>query len=575
MRENLRFIWAYARNYKIRLSVMLFSILLTSISGALFPFFLGKMINSLLYGRDYVLFFRNFCLYGIFFLIQQMMRFINTRQYSVLETTLLYDIRKDALKSIFSKPAYCLSKMDRGDIILRIEKDVHQILDYIYYNLFYSVSDIAEFISQIVLILLISWKLLALTVICMPVSLLLPKICSRISKKYYQKQAETDGKLSGWFFDIISSLVDIRLLSGERKINSDYLRQKEKYIKIRKSTTKIETLTQIGTEGTAVLLKVLLYSFSAVLVLKKEILIGNFISVIEYFNSSLAIFNEMANRANPITENMVAIDRVRSMMPISQDVYAPEIFTSITNDIRFESVSFKYGEDCTQILDNISFNICQGEHVVFAGESGCGKTTIIRLIMNFYAPDNGIIYIGGKAVRQSRDIDMSLKAGVVFQTTAIFDGSIRYNLIFSDSTDRDDEIWSVLEKVGLSEYVGSLPEGLSSGLSGSDTHLSGGQVQRIGIARALIKNTDIIILDEPTSAFDWKSEHDFLEMCETYYRQKTMIMVSHRIETLKAADRIFFIKNGKAAVVGKHEDLLSLSNDYVKYLNEGGVSDEK
>ena len=112
MKENLKFIWLYARNYKIRLSVMLFSILLTSISGALFPFFLGKMINSLLYGRDYVLFFRNFCLYGAFFLVQQFMRFINTRQYAALETTLLFDIRRDALENIFSKPADYLSQMD-------------------------------------------------------------------------------------------------------------------------------------------------------------------------------------------------------------------------------------------------------------------------------------------------------------------------------------------------------------------------------------------------------------------------------------------------------------------------------
>lgn len=575
MKENLKFIWVYARNYKIRLSLMLFTILLTSISGALFPFFLGKMINSLLYEREYVLFFYNFCLYGIFFLIQQLMRFVNTRQYAVLETTLLYDIRRDALKSIFSKPAYCLSKMDRGDIISRTEKDVHQILDYIYFNLFYSVSDIVEFASQIILILLISWKLLALTVICMPLSFFLPEICSKISKKYYQKQAETDGKLSGWFFDVINNLIDIRLLSGERKINSDYLEQKEKYIKIRRSATKIETLTQIGTEGTAVLLKIFLYSFSVVLVLKKEILIGNFISVIEYFNSSLAIFNEVANRANPITENMVAIDRVRNMISIPQDTYVPEIFTSTASGIRFENISFKYEEEGPQILNNISFHIRQGEHVVFAGESGCGKTTIIRLLINFYNPDNGNIYIGDKAIMQNRDVNLSLKVGVVFQKTSIFDGSIRYNLIFSDNMDRDDEIWSVLGKVGLSEHVASLPGGLSAGLSGSDTHLSGGQIQRIGIARTLLKDTDIIIFDEPTSAFDWISEHDFLEMCETYYRQKTIIMVSHRIETLKEADRIFFIKNGMIVAVGKHENLLSLSNDYVKYLNEGEVSDEK
>ncbi len=575
MKENLKFIWLYARSYKIRLSVMLFSILLTSISGALFPFFLGKMINSLLYGRDYVLFFRNFCLYGAFFLVQQLMRFINTRQYAALETTLLFDIRRDALKNIFSKPADYLSQMDRGDTISRIEKDVHKILDYIYYNLFYFISDIFEFASQIILILLISWKLLVLTIICMPISFLLPKFCSKISKRYYQKQSEIDGKLSGWFLDIINSLVDIRLLSGEQKVNADYFKQKENYISVRKSTTKIETFTQIGIEGTAVILKILLYSVSALLVIQKELLIGNFISVIEYFNSSLAIFNEIANRANPITENMVAIDRVRNIISLPQGVFVTEIFTSVANDIRFENINFGYEKKEPQILKNLSFYISPGEHVVFAGESGCGKTSIIRLMMAFYNPDNGNIYIGNIAIRQNKNVNLSSKIGVVFQTTAIFDGSIRYNLIFSDNMERDTEIWLVLERVGLSEYVNSLPNGLSTELSGLNTHLSGGQIQRIGISRTLLRNTDIIIFDEPTSAFDWKSEQVFLDMCQTFYRQKTIIMISHRIETLKAADRVYFIKNGKIELVGKHEELLANNSDYVKYLNKGEQANEK
>ncbi|MCM1046878.1 MAG: ABC transporter ATP-binding protein/permease [Clostridiales bacterium] len=554
---------------------MLFSILLTSISGALFPFFLGKMINSLLYGRDYVLFFRNFCLYGAFFLVQQLMRFINTRQYAVLETTLLFDIRRDTLKNIFSKSAGYLSQMDRGDTISRIEKDVHQILDYIYFNLFYSISDIFEFASQIVLILRISWKLLILTIICMPISFLLPRFCSGILKRYYQKQSEIDGKLTGWFFDIINSLVDIRLLSGEQKVNFDYLKQKENYISIRKSTTRIETFTQIGIEGTAVILKILLYSVSAFLVIRKEMLIGNFISVIEYFNSSLTIFNEIANRTNPITENMVAIDRVRNIISLPQDVFVPEIFASAASDIRFENVNFRYKKEGPQILNNLSFYINPGEHVVFAGESGCGKTTITRLMMNFYSHDNGNIYIGNMDMKQNKNVNLSSKIGVVFQTTAIFEGSIRYNLIFSDNMERDNEIWLVLERVGLSEYINSLTSGLSTELSGLNTHLSGGQIQRIGISRTLLKNTDIIIFDEPTSAFDWKSEQVFLEMCQAFYRQKTIIMISHRVETLKAADRVYFIKNGKIEAVGKHEELLAKNSDYVKYLNKGELANEK
>ena len=569
MKENLEFIWLYAKHYKFRLFLMLISILLTSISGALFPFFLGRMINGLIYEKNFFIFFSNFCFYGIFFLFQQLMRFINTKQYAILETSFLYDIRRDALKSVFNKPADFLSAMNRGDIVSRIEKDTHQILDYIYYNLFYSISDIVEFISQIVLIFLISWKLLLLTIICMPLSFILPKICSKILEKYYRKQSELDGKLSGWFFDTINNLVDIHLLSGQDKITKDFYERKEKYINTKNTTSQVEVFSQIGIEGTSVTLKILLYMFSALLVIQKQLLIGNFISVIEYFNSSLSIFNEVANRSNPITENMVAIDRIKEIVSNPKGEIIKTPFSAHNLDIQFKNITFGYENSKSPVLNNISFHIHQGEHVVVAGYSGCGKTTLLRLLMNFYCHYTGNIYIGGKELSRHNDIDLSSQIAVVFQSTALFNGSVRYNLIFTDCNGRDNEIWTVLDRIGLADFFHSLPLNLETELTTDNTHLSGGQIQRLGIARALLMNTPIIIFDEPTSAFDWQSEQMFLDMCKTFYFDKTIIMISHRLETIKAADRVFFINHGTLEAVGKHEELLKTCRNYVQYLNQG------
>ena len=164
-----------------------------------------------------MLFFMYFCGYGIFFSVQQLMRYINTRLYAILETTFIYDIRRDALKSTFLKSAVVLSDLNRGDIVSRIEDDTHEVLEYIYYNLCYTISDVFEFISQIILILFINEKLLVLTVISMPISFVFPKLFSKIAEKYYKKQLQVNGEFLGWISDIINNLVDIRLLSGKEK----------------------------------------------------------------------------------------------------------------------------------------------------------------------------------------------------------------------------------------------------------------------------------------------------------------------------------------------------------------------
>lgn len=403
----------------------------------------------------------------------------------------------------------------------------------------------------------------------MPISFVFPKLFSKIAEKYYKKQLQVNGEFLGWISDIINNLVDIRLLSGKEKVCKDFEKRKEELNRTKKEVSKVEVVTQIGIEGTGVILKIMLYSMSAILVFLNQLLIGDFISVIEYFNSSLDLFNDMAGRSNPITENMVAISRVKEL--IIQDNKTNDASTTLEtvgSDISFKDVSFSYDSKENEVIKNATFNVKQGEHVVLAGKSGCGKTTLIRLLTGFYKPTMGSIYIGDKNIAKFEG-KMNPKLGIVFQNTAIFDGSIRYNLIFDENKERDEELWNVLKMVGLASNIQVLPEKLSTVLSNQNMILSGGQIQRLGIARALLTNPEIIVFDEPTSAFDMKSECDFLEMCNKRLSDKTIVTISHRLETLKSAKRIIFINGGVVEDCGNHEDLLKRSAMYRKYVRDG------
>ena len=163
---------------------------------------------------------------------------------------------------------------------------------------------------------------------------------------------------------------------------------------------------------------------------------------------------------------------------------------------------------------------------------------------------------------------MSKKMGVVFQNTAVFDGSIRYNLIFDENEKRDKEIWKILEQLKLEEVIKSLPDGLSTSISNQYIPLSGGQIQRLEIARVVLQNPDIILFDEPTAAFDYQSELEFLKLCDTILEAKTIVLISHRLETLKAANKILFFHHGEIEGIGTHKELLESCILYRKYVHE-------
>lgn len=260
----------------------------------------------------------------------------------------------------------------------------------------------------------------------------------------------------------------------------------------------------------------------------------------------------------------VGYERIREVLEIERDVQdlpGARRAPNFRGKIEFENVSFSYGQN-TSTLTNVSFTIKPGQVAALVGPTGAGKTTIINLIPRFYDPSDGSVKIDGQDIRRFRQKSLREQISFVLQDTLLFHGPIWQNIAYGKPDASREEILRAAELANASEFIEKMPEGYDTLVGERGVTLSGGQRQRIAIARAIIRNTPILILDEPSSGLDAASEHLVFEALDRLMEGKTCIIVAHRLATVRRADAIFVVENGAIIERGTHDELLKLGGLY-------------
>lgn len=556
--SKLKFILQQIKGYRVKFFLLLLFVAASSIIGTFYPFYLGRMIDSALYQHNFNKFFINFAFYGVVFFSHQIIWFLHTRLVAILRVSFLFNIKINALRKVLSYKASSLTDMESGDIIHRLGNDSDQIMDYIYYNIIYTISDVFELFAQLVFIYFISWKLLLLTLIAMPVSFFFAAYFSKKVKNYYKAVDEEQSAITAWLFDILNGLRDIKLFNAGHRIIRMLVQRKERSIRNDIKAKKIEIISENSISAVSLVIQMSLYIFSAILIILGNLTIGGFIAVVEYFNASILAFKDLFGRANPITQNLVSIERVMELFAIeSEQTHLP--FTKnypheISGDLKFENITFAYKDQ--KVLENISFHIKNGEKVAIVGHSGSGKSTLINLLLRLYDPDEGQIYLDDRDIKKYDIHALRNFIGVVHQNNVLFQGTIRFNLQFSENKINDDLLWDALQYAELKDFVMSLPNGLDTRIGRSDIDISGGQGQRLTIARLYLRNPSVLVFDEATSSLDSDTERNIIQCLNQIYSQKTIIIIAHRLSTILKADKILLLNNGKVEAFGVHQELL-------------------
>jgi subfamily B ATP-binding cassette protein MsbA len=293
---------------------------------------------------------------------------------------------------------------------------------------------------------------------------------------------------------------------------------------------------------------------------------GSLTVFLAYLSKFFKPVQDLAKMTNTIAQTSVALERIQAILAADQVIPEHPDATdpgSVRGEITFEHVAFGY-EDVASVLRDVNFTIKPGQVVGIVGPTGGGKSTVVSLIPRFYDPTAGRVLIDGEDIRNWKLVPLRREVGFVLQETVLFQGTIRDNIAYGRPNATEEDIIAAAKLANADEFIVKMPHGYDSVVGERGDTLSGGQRQRIGIARALIRKSPILILDEPTAALDTESERLVIEGLERLMKGRTVIMIAHRLSTIRDADKIIVLKDGVVAEQGSHDELMKQNGVYAE-----------
>lgn len=367
---------------------------------------------------------------------------------------------------------------------------------------------------------------------------------------------------------------DIKLLNAGKNVLSDYVGRTVKIMRLQIKSGKIEVASERVNSGISLLAQMILYAISAAFVVYGHLTVGGFTACVSYFGSCTAIFNRLNGKVVNIANNMVSIDRVVEILDEESEQYnekMPDI--PIQNgSIRFSDVHFRYSDE-TEVLKGVTFEIAPGERVSLVGHSGAGKTTVANLLYKLYEADSGEISFDGVNINSFNLRNLREQIGVVHQESIFFDDTVRFNLCFTHRSDNDEILWQALKRADLYDFIRSLPEGLDTRIGTGGITFSGGQKQRLAIARIFVKNPKILIFDEATSSLDSEAERVITSSWDELCRGRTILIIAHRLSTILSSDKVAVLKDGSIAGYDNHKKLFETCPAYAELFKEQYIHD--
>jgi len=383
-------------------------------------------------------------------------------------------------------------------------------------------------------------------------------VCNQaINRRAYVKvQAHRDiyGKLSSWLFEMLLGLREIKLFGQSRRSGKTFINKLSGLIRAKIAKDKIEFLSERLNVLLILIDQLLIFIVASFLVYRGLFTVGGLVATLMYFSIVSDMFRNLAQASMRMQKNFVSINRIFSILQQEEEQSRVSGTRPNNGQVIFRNVSFAYDEK--QVLDRLCLEIQEGEHVAIVGRSGAGKSSLIQLLQGFYEKNGGEILIGGVPIEKYSINDLRRCVGVVSQKSVIFQGTIRENLTLGNRAYSDGAIWEACEMANISQAIQRLPRGLDTPLGYDGAGLSGGQLQRLTIARVLLRKPLITVFDEATSALDGASEAAIRLLMKELTSHTTLISIAHNYTTIAEADRVAVMDGGKIIDSGTIPQLL-------------------
>jgi ATP-binding cassette subfamily B protein len=578
---TLKRLIGYLKPYKLQLFAVLITAIISTIFAIVSPKIMGKATTKLFEGVmmklrgvpgakidfDYIgqiilLLIGLYILSAIFSFLQQYI------MAGVAQKT-VYNLRKEIEEKLNRLPLKYFDSRTHGEILSRAVNDVDNISSTLQQSLTQIITAVVTLIGVIVMMLSISPIMTLIVVLTLPLSFLATANIAKKSQKYFKGQQTTLGQLNGHVEEMYTGHKVIKVFGHEEK-------SIEKFQDINETLYQSAYKAQFVSGLIWPLMSfinnigyVLVSVAGGILVTKKAIEIGDIQAFIQYARQFAQPITQTAMIANVIQSTVASAERVFEILDETEEVpeaVAPKEISNPKGEVRFENVSFGYKED-EILIEEMNIDVKSGQTVAIVGPTGAGKTTLINLLMRFYEINSGKILVDGIDTREVKREHLRSLFGMVLQDTWLFNSTIRANIAYGKEGSSEAEIIAAAKAAYADHFIRTLPEGYETILNEEASNISQGQKQLLTIARAILADPKILILDEATSSVDTRTEVQIQKAMKRLMKGRTSFIIAHRLSTIRDADIILVMNHGKVIEKGNHEELLEKGGFYADLYN--------
>lgn len=564
------------KDYKFKLAITIICAILSTAFTVLGPILIGKATTCIFEGInlylnhtgsiDFKLLVWLLGIAIILYIISAIFSYLQSWFLVEISTEISYKLRKKLVKKVTSMPMSEIDNKKRGDILSRIVNDVDSIQMGITQTFLQFITAIITIIGVFIMMMSINiWMSLA-NLILIPTSFGLIILVTRKSQKYFKKRLNYKGELNAQIEEVFTAHDVVSAYNGQEIAILEFNKSNEKWYVNEWKSQFYSSLTEPIMNFISNLSYVLIAVLGAIFVLQKAIAVGDILAFFQYVKNFTQPIQQITKVMDMLQTAMAASERIFEFLEHDDEIESGSLeINDLKKSIEFDNVHFGYGSE--EIIKGITFEVKKGEKVAIIGPTGAGKSTIVKLLMRFYDVNSGEIKIDGRDIREFKKDDLRSLIGMVLQDTWLFSDTIKENIRYGSLDATSDEIINVSKQVNVDDFALQLPKAYNTILNEDTDNISHGQKQLITIARTLLANKKILILDEATSSVDTRTEKLIQKAMDKLTEEKTSIVIAHRLSTIKNADKIIVIDDGRIIEAGTHEELLNKKGYYYNTLN--------
>lgn len=566
-------IWSLMEGNRLKLTIVILSVIISSLLGLVGPYMIGQLIDNKILKKNFDGIENDLVILFFIFIGLSLFSYIAAIIMVTIAQETVYKLRMLLFSRLQKLPIPFFDKRQHGELMSRMTNDIDTISQVLNSSFIQFTSSVITIIGTIIVMLMLSPLLTLLTMIIIPLMLVAMRWITNRTSILYKKRQRAIGEMNGYIEEIISGQEVVKLFSREARVTDGFTERNANVRDISYWSVSYSGLIPKVMNFFNNLSFAIVAGIGGVLALNgNEITVGTIVIFAEYARQFTRPLNDLANQFNTVLSALSGAERVFEIIDTEPEVDIDNSNRNLTirGDISFEQVVFKYNEEQLKpTINNVTIQLNQGESLALVGATGAGKTTLVQLLARFYEINTGKIMIDNIDIKDIPKQTLRNQMAYVLQDPFIFDGTIRENIKYRNQHVSDDVMIQAAKDANAYDFIMRLENGFDTEISFESTHLSQGEKQLINIARALILDPKILLLDEATSNIDTVTEMKLQQAIERLMKNRTSIIIAHRLNTVKKADKIVVLEKGEILEQGYQKDLIAQQGIYAKMLKSG------